>query len=609
MLPKHNRSSLAALTLVALVTALASGLQGCTRPPAKATADAPTASTDRPGAGPAALGVVAAKAACADLAGFDLTAIGGAGSRITAAVETTNRAGTTVCAVEGTLAPAITFAVQLPTQSWTQRYLQIGCGGLCGSIAGNVGAADGCAPLNSGGFALAATDMGHQDQDGSFGQNPVKRADFAHRAQHLTAVAAKALIEAFYGQPQKYAYFTGCSDGGREALIEAQRYPDDFDGIIAGAGALNFMAQNAVFHAWQAVSNTGPDGKPILLAGRLPILHRAVVAACDTLDGLEDGLIANPLACRFDPATVQCPADATDAAACLTAAEVEVARKFYGGPHDTATGKALTAGGPAYGSELGWAGVYVPQSASDTIFSEKVSLPVLRNMAFETDPPAGFTLADMRFDLATFDRLRMRHRLFDATNPDLSAFAGRGGKLIVWHGWSDPHISPLNSIAYYTAVRQFMGAERTDAFARLYVFPGMYHCANGEGPHQIDLLTPMLAWVEGGTAPDAIEARQPAQAAASDFGAPRGAGGRPGGMGQRPAATPGAQAAALGPTATSATAVERSRPVYPWPYVAAWNGKGDQNQASSFVRGPAIGFSMPDWAGSNCFAPYEAAAQ
>lgn len=139
----------------------------------------------------------------------------------------------------------------------------------------------------------------------------------------------------------------------------------------------------------------------------------------------------------------------------------------------------LTAGGPQYGSELAWAGVYVPRSAGDAIFSARASLPVLRNMAFETDPPADFGLADMRFDRATFDRLRARHRLFDATDPDLAAFARRGGKLIVWHGWADPHISPLNSIAYYTALRRTLGAPATEAFARLYVFPGMYHCAGG----------------------------------------------------------------------------------------------------------------------------------
>lgn len=582
---------------------LASGLPGGAR-----QADAAVPAALAADAAPATLAAVTPVAACADLAGFDLTAIGGAGSNISAAIETTNQRGAGVCAVEGTLAPAITFAVQLPRDGWTQRYLQIGCGGLCGSIAGNVGAADDCAPLNASGFVLAATDMGHQDQDGSFGKDPVKRADFAHRAQHLTAVAAKALIGKFYGQQPKYAYFTGCSDGGREALIEAQRYPDDFDGIIAGAGAINFLAQNAIFHAWQAVSNSGPDGKPILLAARLPILHRAVVAACDKLDGLEDGLIANPLACHFDPVSVQCPAGATDTSACLTAAEAEVARRFYDGPRDPATGTRLTAGGPQYGSELAWAGVYVPNSADDTIFSEKVSLPVLRNMAFEADPPADFTLADLKFDLATFDRLRARHSLFDATNPDLSAFSNKGGKLIVWHGWSDPHISPLNSIAYYTAVRQQMGAARADTFTRLYLFPGMYHCANGEGPNQIDLLTPMMAWVEGGTAPDAIEARQPAQAASSDFGAPRGAGGeRRGGMGARPAPVPGSQAAALGPAASALANIQRSRPVYPWPYTAVWDGKNDPNLASSFVRGPAIEFSMPQWAGADFFKPYRAA--
>jgi hypothetical protein len=136
-------------------------------------------------------------------------------------------------------------------------------------------------PLQAGGFVVAATDMGHQEQDGSFGQDPRRRADFAHRAQHLTAVTAKKLIREFYGQAEAYSYFTGCY-GGREALIEAQRYPDDFDRIIAGAAAMTFQIQNGLYHAWQARSNTGADGRPILLASRLPILHRAVLDACDT---------------------------------------------------------------------------------------------------------------------------------------------------------------------------------------------------------------------------------------------------------------------------------------------------------------------------------------
>ncbi len=545
-----------------------------------------------PAAQYAALEIVKPVTACANLATFDLTAIGGAGSRVTSAKEQRSSQGAAVCAVEGVLAPSITFSVELPTESWAQRYLQIGCGGLCGRVAKNVGAADGCVPLNAGGFVIAATDMGHQDQDGSFGRDPQKRADFAHRAQHLTAVTSKALIQAFYGQKAAYAYFNGCSDGGREALIEAQRYPDDFNGIIAGASALNFQAQNAVFHAWQARANTGADGKPILLASRLPILHQAVLAACDKLDGLADGLIQNPLACHFDPATVQCPAGAKDTSACLTAAEVGVVRKFYDGPRDPATGTRLTAGGPQFGSELAWAGVYVPSSHDQKIFSEMVSLQVLRNMAFETNPPASFGLADMKFDLATFDKLRPRHALFDATNPDLSAFSAAGGKLILWHGWADQHISPINTIAYYTAVEKQMGKTQADAFTRLYLFPGMYHCGNGEGPYQVDLLTPMMSWVEKGAAPEVVVASQPEQAAASDFGAP--VGDKPGKAGKQ----------AHQPAAPLAVKILRTRPVYPWPYTVSYAGKGDVNQAASFVRGPAIAFDMPAWAGADFFTPY-----
>lgn len=561
----------------------------------------------------AALEVIKPAQSCASLTQVDLVAIGGAGSKIVTAKESSGKGGS-VCNVSGTFAPAINFSLQLPLQSWSQRYLQIGCGGLCGNISRNVGAADGCVPLNAGGFAIGATDMGHQDQDGSFGDDSQKRADFAYRAQHLTALAAKKLMHVFYGRPQAYSYFSGCSDGGREALMEAQRYPDDFDGIMAGAGALNFQTQNAVFHAWQARANTDADGKPILLASRLPLLRKAVLAACDALDGFADGLISNPLACHFDPATLQCPANAKSTAACLSAAEVGVVRKFYEGPRDPDSGKRLTAGGPQFGSELAWAGVYVPRSATQPIMSEMIALQVLQHLAFEPRLPAGFTLADMHFDQLTFDRLRMRHRLFDATNPDLSAFEAAGGKLILWHGWADPHISPINTIAYYTAVQQQMGV-RAANFTRLYLFPGMYHCSGGEGPSQVDLLTPMMNWVEARVAPDAVIASQPEQAAFSDFGAPmRGrpgpgsehAGGKPGDAGPPPGAmgAGGPPPQAMAPDAGKAVKVVRTRPVYPWPSIAVYDGKGDPSKASSFVRGGAISFEMPNWAGADFFMPY-----
>jgi len=529
--------------------------------------------------------------ACSELPGVDLVDVGGAGSRVTSATQASDR-GVAVCAVEGVLAPSIGFKLLLPLQAWTGRYLQVGCGGLCGRASLEVGAADGCVPLAAGGFVIASTDMGHQGMGGEFGQDPHKREDFAHRGVHLTAVASKKLVSAFYGRDAAHAYFTGCSDGGREALVEAQRHPEDFDGIVAGAPAMNFQVQNSLYHAWQARSNTGADGKAILAASRLPLLHRAALDQCDGLDGQVDGLIVDPRACRFDPGALLCRSNPPeDGASCLTPAEVEAVRRLYHGPRDAATGERLTIGGPQPGSELAWAGVFVPRAADQPIFSERIALDALRNLVFESNPPAGFGLNDLRFDRATFDRLRPLHALYDATDPDLSAFAGKGGKLILWHGWSDPHISPINTIAYHEAVARSLGKERTESFERLYLLPGVYHCSGGEGPSRVDLLTPMIEWVERGVAPDAVIARSPRQGQASSFGLPPGPP-----AGQPPAALEAAKAPAAG---------ERSRPVYPYPSVAKYDGKGDPNQASSYVRAtPLISAEGPEWAGSDFYRPY-----
>jgi feruloyl esterase len=571
---------------------------------------------------------------CADLLRVDVTDIGGAGSRITKASETT-ASGVTYCTVEGTLAPAIGFRVQLPTNSWTQRYLQIGCGGLCGNIPNEAGAAEGCQVLNKGGFVIGATDMGHEGHE-NFGADPQKRADFAYRGVHLTAVASKKLIKAFYGRAEAYSYFTGCSDGGREALMEAQRYPQDFNGIIAGAAAMNFQSQNGLYHGWQARSNTGADGKAILVASRLPILHAAVLKACDSLDGQVDGIISNPRACRFEPETVQCKAGATDTSQCLTAAEVGAVKRLYDGPRDPASGERLIIGGPQFGSELGWAGVFVPRSASEPIFSSTIALEALRGVSFPQNPPASFTLQDLTFDKATLSRLHALHPLYDATNPDLGKFAAAGGKLIIYHGWSDPHISPLNSIAYHQAVEKFMGKDKAAKFERLYLLPGMYHCAGGEGPSSVDMLTPMLEWVEHGAAPDAIVANMPdPKKGRSSFGQPDqgnkgprdGARMPPGGAGAPPDAAggpgmppggagmpPGGPGAPPGgehmrPPMDDAVASNPSvgsRPLFPYPYTAKYDGKGDPLKAGSYVRGSAQPVEIPAWAASDFFQPYKA---
>lgn len=541
-----------------------------------------------------ALEIVAPTRSCADLKNVDLTTIAGKGSRIVS-TEQTRREGVDVCSVEGILAPSIGFKVQLPEKTWGQRLLQVGCGGLCGSLQDHVGAADRCVPLSAGGFVIATTDMGHQGMGGEFGRDVQKREDFAHRAVHLTAVTSKRLIEAFYGRRAAYAYFTGCSDGGREAVVEAQRYPDDFNGIIAGAPAMNFQVQNGFYHAWQALANTGPDSKPILVAARLPLLHEAVLKQCDGLDGQVDGLITDPRACHFDPAVLQCPSEAKSSADCLTRAEVGAIRKFYDGPRDPQTGERLIVGGPQPGSELAWAGVFVPFAADQPIFSEMVALDALRNLIFATNPPDNFKLADLKFDTATFALLRAHHPLFDGTNPDLSGFHDAGGKLILWHGWADPHISPLNTIAYHEAVKRRMGAEQATLFERLYLLPGVYHCSGGEGPSLVDFLTPMMAWVEQGRAPEAVLTRQASPRQGPDsFGQPTGM--KPG-ADKAVSARPQAPVAAKSPSASL-----RSRPLYPYPDVARYSSSGDIGDATSYRRAqPLTDSSLPTWVGEDFY--------
>lgn len=529
----------------------------------------------------AQLTVVKPASTCAALAAVDLTTIGGASSRVITAQQQVTDTGIAVCAVEGVLAPSIGFKVELPTQTWTQRYLQVGCGGLCGRISLDAPAAEGCAPLADGRFVVASTDMGHQGNGGAFGADPQKRADFAHRGVHLTALASKALTQAFYGQQPKYSYFSGCSDGGREALVEAQRYPDDFDGIAAGAPAMNFQVQNSLLHGWQAQVNKGPDGRAVLVASRLPLLHQAVLAQCDGLDGQLDGLLTDPRACNFDPATIQCASD-EDSSQCLTAAEVQTVQKIYQGPSDAETGERLAVGGPQPGSELAWAGVFVSETASDPLFSETIALDALRYLVFERAPQPNYSLDQLSFTAETFDRLRARHPLFDATDPDLSTFARNGGKLILWHGWSDNHISPINTIAYHEALQRYMGERQVSRFERLYLVPGMYHCSGGEGPSEMDLLTPVMRWVEAGQAPDEIVVRQ-----ASDEDTTLAARGKAKAHGKPLLAVEG-------------------RPVYPYPYVARYIGRGHFKHGGHYQRGaPFTNAPTPNWRGSDFYSPYE----
>jgi len=573
----NRRIGARVLGTIVVVQGLLLGMAG------SASAAAPANKAESPTG--AMLGQVRAAKQCADLVSTDLADIGGAGSRISSAKEV-DRAGNRVCEVEGMLAPSIGFNVVLPVANWTQRYLQVGCGGLCGTINLDIGAADGCVPVSAGNFVVSSTDMGHQGMAPDFGRDPQKRVDFSYRGVHLTAIASKKLIKNYYGQAEAYSYFTGCSDGGREALMGAQRYPNDFNGIVAGAPAMLFQFQNSLHHGWLAASNTGPDGKPIVTASRLPILHKAVLAACDGLDGQTDGLLSDPRLCHFNPKTLQCPAGSEDVSSCLTPKEVAVVTKFYEGPRDPATGEHLTVGQAQYGSELAWAGVFVPESADKPIFSTIIAMGALQNLIFEQDPPKDYSLADLKFEKATVELLKARHPLFDATNPDLSPFQAAGGKLILWHGWSDEHISPLTTIAYHEALLAHMGEKAAASFERLYLMPGVYHCGKGEGPSAVDFLTPMMDWVEKGVAPDVVIARTPTNAG-NDFGQPP------------------SEAKGQKPAASTTTKVVRACPVYPYPAVAKYKGSGDEASADSYVRGrPLHTKPTAAWAGQDFFKPY-----
>uniref|UniRef100_K3WKK5 feruloyl esterase n=1 Tax=Globisporangium ultimum (strain ATCC 200006 / CBS 805.95 / DAOM BR144) TaxID=431595 RepID=K3WKK5_GLOUD len=563
---------------------------------------ATTASPSTASSGVGSLAVVTPVVDCANLLTANLTSIGGSGSNVTSATEVTS-SGIKYCQVAGTLSTKIGWQVMLPVSTWTQRYMQIGCGGLCGSIQLSVGAADGSEEVSNGNFAMAGTDMAG-GTDGTFGLDEDRVVAFAYRAVHLTALVSKQLILQYYGQKQKYAYFNGCSDGGREAVMEALRYPEDFNGIIAGAPAMLFQLQNSLHHGWLAASNTDSDtGKSILISSRLSILHDAVVAACDALDGLEDGLLSDPRLCNFDPKTIQCASDATDTSACLTEAEVGTVTKFYKGPTDSTSGKQLTVGEQQYGSELAWSGVCVPTSASAKGMSESIALAALRYLVFNDGPHANFTIADLKFEDATLEKLRPRHPLFDAVSPDLAPFKATGGKLILWHGWADPHISPRTTIRLHEGLVDQMGQAAVDEFERMYLLPGVHHCGDGEGMSAIDLVTPMLEWVESGSPPNAIMTKD-AESAAGNFGQWASSGSMTG------SGPPSSSARALLSQAStsssgSAGSTSRSRPVYPYPALPKYTGSGDSSDAANYVESSALYTNKTAyWLGDDFFSAY-----
>jgi hypothetical protein len=439
--------------------------------------------------------------ACTALAGQDFAAVPGAPTSITGAAVVPASGGTPeYCRVTGYVAPQIQFELRLPTTTWNGRYFQTGCGGFCGVIP-----IAGCAQALDADFAVAAENSGHVGGDAlwAYDDRPLE-IDWGYRSPHVVSIAAKAVIARFYGRGPAYSYFQGCSTGGRQALMEAQRFPHDFDGIIAGdpANRQNYLAPIA--QGWVERANRDANGHLILTSDKLPLLNRAVLSDCDGLDGHADGVLDDPRACAFDPGSLEC-APGQAPAECLTPAQVAVVRKIYAGPTDR-HGRSLFPGLPR-GSELGWAGIDI---GSDTSLSGagNFALQVLRYLAFKRDPGPSYQLTDFDFDRDP-PKLRYMARIFNSDDPDMRAFRNAGGKLILYHGFADPLITPYSTIDYYRdAAAVSGGLAATQRWFRLFLLPGVYHCAGGPGADTVDWLTAIRQWVEDGRAPATTTARK-----------------------------------------------------------------------------------------------------
>ena len=389
----------------------------------------------------------------------------------------------------------IKFEVWMPTSNWNGKFMGLGNGAMAGSISyGSMAAA-----LYRG-YAASSTDTGHEGsgQDGSFALGHREKAiDFGYRAVHEMTVKAQIIVRAYYGRAPRFSYWNGCSTGGRQALTEAQRFPTDYNGIVAGAPAL-FLTHMQAASVWKAQAiRKNPGG--LVPPSKLLLIHNAVLAACDSRDGIRDGLLEDPRLCDFDAKALQCKGE--DGPACLTAAQVVVVRAFYGPTVNPRTGEQIFPG-MVPGSELGWSSEIGRMYADPPDITKTLATAYLRYAVFQ-DPHWDYMTFDFDSGMALADRID--DDVTKATDPNLREFLGRGGRLLQYHGWSDPSISPLNSINYYNSVRDFMGgtAKVADSY-RLFMAPGMDHCGGGDGPNAFDSIRALEEWVETGKAPDRI---------------------------------------------------------------------------------------------------------
>jgi feruloyl esterase len=435
------------------------------------------------------------------------------------------------CRVAATLRPSkdsdIKIEVWLPSDGWNGKFQGVGNGGWTGSITYPA-----LMEALQKGYASASTDTGHTGNplDGSFALgHPEKVTDFGYRAVHEMTLKGKAIVAAFYQKNPQYSYWNGCSSGGKQGLKEAQRYPEDYDGIIAGAPA-NYWTHLTTATVWVGAA-THKDPASFIPTEKYKVIHDAVIKACDAVDGLKDGLIDDPRRCHFDPKVLECPGG--DAPTCLTAPQVEAAKKIYGPATNPRTGEAIFPGLEP-GSELGWAFMAGGKEPSE------IGVAEFRNIVYH-DPNWDWRTFD--FDKGVALAEKVDQNTITANDPNLKPFFSHGGKLLMYHGWTDPLIAPENSINYYTSVLDKMGgASKASSSIRLFMVPGMDHCGGGAGPNSFDSVSVIEQWVEKGNPPATIIASH-----------------------------------------SSGGKVDRTRPLCTYPQVARYKGSGSIDEAANFV--------------------------
>ena len=428
------------------------------------------------------------------------------------------------CRVAATLTPTsdsdIKVEVWLPASGWNGKFQAVGNGGWAGTISYAA-----MAEAVRAGYASASTDTGHVGGRGTFAlDHPEKLVDFAWRSEHEMTVKAKSVIESFYGRAPRLSYWNGCSTGGRQGLKLAQMFPEDYDGIIAGAPANRTAISLWIAHAVKDPASSIPPSK-------FPVIHQAALNACDARDGLKDGLIDDPTRCSFDPKVLLCKGE--DGASCLTAPQVEAAKKIYSPAVNPRTGKELFSS-LVPGTELGWDAQASGSGPRDLGYDQ------YKYVVFK-DPNWDWRSYD--FDSDEARATRPENLIMNATDPDMKAFFSRGGKLLLYHGWSDPLVPAVNTIKYYNSVVDYMGgAANTFNSMRLFMAPGMGHCRGGEGPNAFDEVAALERWVEQRQPPDVLIASH-----------------------------------------STNGKVDRTRPLCPYPQVAKYKGTGSIDAAANFV--------------------------